>query len=271
MSRNIVLTSLPFAAEALMLNVAGGCCDMPPIGPGIPISPHSLTLSVNPDNILISGGNVSNTVGANNTFTNANLVNSTATTKVFSDNSTAIATTAYVNSVLPRGMIMMWNSTYASIPAGWQLCDGSNGTPNLQGQFIVGASATGGYTAGATGGTGSVTLTTGNLPSHTHFASLSGTTDQGGAHNHTVIDPTHNHVQAPNSNTSTFGGGGGGGGGSRGGYGETAFSPTGITLAQSATHNHTLTLSGNVSPAGAGQSFSTLPPYYALCYIQKMY
>lgn len=37
------------------------------------------------------------------------------------------------------GIISMWSGTVASIPAGWVLCDGNNGTPNLQDYFILGA------------------------------------------------------------------------------------------------------------------------------------
>ena len=33
----------------------------------------------------------------------------------------------------------MWYGTIAAIPAGWALCNGSNGTPNLRDKFIVGA------------------------------------------------------------------------------------------------------------------------------------
>ena len=228
--------------------------------------------------VTVTGGNVSNTVGLNNTLTNANLINATATTKSFNDNSTAVATTAFVQSVLPRGTIVMWGGSVASIPQGWALCDGSvvNGyqTPNLQGQFIVGASATTGIwnTAGNTGGTSSVTLTTGNLPSHTHLATLSGATDQGGAHNHTVIDPGHAHAMSPGYQTGTNSGQTGRNDGNQSTLITTTQGAiTNISLAQAATHNHTLTVTGNVGATGSGQSFSTLPPYYALCYIQKMY
>ena len=31
----------------------------------------------------------------------------------------------------------MWSGTIATIPAGWQLCDGTNGTPDLRDRFIV--------------------------------------------------------------------------------------------------------------------------------------
>jgi hypothetical protein len=225
-------------------------------------------------NVIVSGGNVSNVSGLNNTFTNANLINSTATTKVYFDSSTATATTAFVQGVFPRGMIVMWNSSYATIPTGWQLCDGSNGTPNLQGQFIVGATATLGTwnTPGNVGGTTSVTLTTGNLPSHTHLATLTGATDQGGAHNHTVIDPGHAHAMSPGYQTATNSGQTGRNDGSQSALiTATQSAVTNISLAQAATHNHSLTVTGNIGVTGSGQSFGILPPYYALCYIQKMF
>jgi hypothetical protein len=219
-------------------------------------------------NVQITGGNVSNLGGSNNTFTTANLINSTATTKTYSDSSTAIATTAFVQNVSPRGMIVMWGGLVGAIPTGWQLCDGSNSTPDLRGQFIVGAGGT--YTTGNTGGTSSVTLTTGNLPAHTHVASLSGSTDQNGSHNHTVIDPGHSHsLPAVFYQSSPNGFAGGGGAGQV--TSVTGAASTGISLALSPTHSHNVTLTGNVGSTGSGQSIDTRPPFYALCYIQKMF
>jgi hypothetical protein len=224
-------------------------------------------------NIIVSSGNVSNTVGVNNTLTNANLINATATTKSYNDNSTSVATTAYVNSVLPRGAIIMWGGIIASIPTGWQLCDGSNGTPNLLDRFVIGAglSYPAGNIAGASiGGTNSVTLTNSNLPTHTHSVALSATTDASGAHNHTIIDPGHQHY--------SFGDGAPNGGGAGSALTSSSRTPlpvqsatTGVSLTQAASHVHTFNVSGNVNSAGSGQSFSILPTYYALCYIQKMY
>ena len=40
---------------------------------------------------------------------------------------------------IPRGAIVMWSGTVADIPAGWVLCDGTSGTPDLRERFIVGA------------------------------------------------------------------------------------------------------------------------------------
>lgn len=39
---------------------------------------------------------------------------------------------------VPTGAIMMWSGAIANIPAGWALCDGTNGRPDLRGRFIVG-------------------------------------------------------------------------------------------------------------------------------------
>jgi len=53
---------------------------------------------------------------------------------------------------LPRGTIVMWSGP--TIPEGWALCDGTNGTPDLRDRFILGAG--GSYSVGATGGAESV-------------------------------------------------------------------------------------------------------------------
>ena len=41
-------------------------------------------------------------------------------------------------SALPRGSIIIWTSQ--TIPTGWVICDGTNGTPDMRDKFIVGAS-----------------------------------------------------------------------------------------------------------------------------------
>jgi microcystin-dependent protein len=73
------------------------------------------------------------------------------------------------NSLVPRGVIVAWNGVAA--PAGWALCDGNNGTPNLTGRFILGSGAGSGLTSrtlGQSGGAESVALTVEQMPKHAH-------------------------------------------------------------------------------------------------------
>ena len=80
------------------------------------------------------------------------------------------------NSIFVQGMIIMWNSTVASIPTGFVLCDGSNGTPDLRGRFVVGHHPTNNdYDINDTGGSESVTLTVNQMPSHKHDTSVDNT------------------------------------------------------------------------------------------------
>ena len=71
-----------------------------------------------------------------------------------------------VSAIIPSGVIVMWSGSAGNIPVGWALCDGRNGTPNLQDRFIVGAGKN--YSVGTTGGQDKVALTVSELPSHSH-------------------------------------------------------------------------------------------------------
>jgi hypothetical protein len=64
------------------------------------------------------------------------------------------------------GLICLWRGELSTIPPGWQLCDGTNDTPDLRDKFIVGGG--GGYAPGSKGGSIHSTLTLQNIPSHTH-------------------------------------------------------------------------------------------------------
>jgi hypothetical protein len=137
---------------------------------------------------------------------------------------------------IPTGGILLWSGSIGSIPAGYVLCNGNNGTPDLRNRFIVGAGTT--YAVNATGGSADSTL-----PTHTHSA--------------TVTDPGHVHGTETVINVALAGSGSStvlttnGAGGTQ--NVDSAF--TGITVANAS--------------AGVSATNGNLPPYYALCYIMK--
>lgn len=82
----------------------------------------------------------------------------------------------------------------------WAICNGKNGTPDLRGYFLVGATAIpnqgaasvpgalGSYALGATGGARDVALTVPNLPPHVHNIQTNGNNDNGGSGRASVGD-----------------------------------------------------------------------------------
>lgn len=152
------------------------------------------------------------------------------------------------NAVVPSGGIIMWSGSIATIPEGWLLCDGTNGTPNLLDRFVVGAGLT--YNVGTTGGSADSIV-----PSHTHTAASASTS--------TVSDPGHIHGLNGQSYTG-YGNAGivdGGGAGNPFGPQNMNAAVTGIAVAVATT---TIVTAAGVSPTGGN-----LPPYYALAYIMK--
>ena len=129
------------------------------------------------------------------------------------------------------GMIMLWSGSTASIPAGWLLCNGTSSTPDLRDRFVVGAGST--YAVDATGGSADAVVV-----SHTHTA--------------TSADSGHTHV-VPQVNDRRGAGIG------------TLYAGSGTGASGSGTANITTT----VATAGVSGTNANLPPYYALCYIQK--
>lgn len=191
-------------------------------------------------------------------------------------------TVAQLKDYEPIGTIKLWSGTpaniYSAFGPNWVLCNGQNGTPNLQDKFVVGAGNA--YASGATGGATSYTLSVANMPVHSH-----GINDPG--HNHGVNDPGHNHgVNDPGHAHGYPPGGWGQAGQDNGGitgtsganqYGSRASqntysSGTGIWLNASGTG---IWLNGSgtgisVQNAGSGTALTIIPPYYALCYVMKI-
>ncbi len=142
----------------------------------------------------------------------------------------------------PVGIIAIWSGSVGTIPAGWQLCNGTNGTPNLQDRFIVAAGNS--YAVGASGGSATHTV-----PAHTH----------------TFTFPTlGEHAHHTDGNLGT---------------GASMAQPTaGSVMAPAGNHRHFVdyyTSDGSHSHAYSSQTLSAapvsnMPVYYALCFIQKM-
>lgn len=196
----------------------------------------------------------------------------TAVTVATTDSSKVLANTEFVQNVvnvavaggisgaLPSGVILLWYGAVADIPNGWQLCDGTFGTPDLRNKFVIGAYSDDSGVAKANI-EGALTKSGGYkdtlLPTHTHAAG-SVVTDPG--HNHTggtykyLLKPPYGGSLTGNDNTGSgteqaVGGGDGG---------EMETKATGITV------------STTVLDAGSSDGINTnLPPYYALCYIMK--
>lgn len=173
---------------------------------------------------------------------------------------------------LLKGIIVMWSGTIDTIPNGWVLCNGSNGTPDLTDKFVMGAGKT--YSAFDKGGQASITLTAQNMPKHNHSASISISNAGGHTHNrgNMNIYGTFTASDYAFSYSGTFWK-------ISAGNGRPNKSGDGATVGFSADRNwagntssngdHSHTGSCSVQYAGEGTAFDSLPPYYCLAFIMK--
>lgn len=226
-------------------------------------------------------------------------------------NSINLTEDIYINNALyvPVGSII----TYAgsSSPSGWLVCDGSEvsknnynrlysvigntygspsdpnnfNLPNLTNRVPVGKTI--GTALGDLGGNNSITISTLQLPSHTHTGTTNnsdshvhtGTTDNNGSHTHGVTDPGHTHTQTTvNDDFNNSGGSPPGftadGAGSRT-WSNINSSTTGISINSNGTHGHTFTTaSGGIhnhtfttDTTGSGNSIDIRNNYLILNYI----
>ena len=157
--------------------------------------------------------------------------------------------------IVPKGVILMWSGSSDTIPAGWALCDGQYGTPNLVGRFVLGATqgildengvmrpsllsdSDVDVLQGIPGGSkdATISLTVENLPPHTHTATstIKGykTQEKGSDDQIWVLD-------------------------------------NGTDVLLDSTD---FTVNTKISYTGGGYPYiiNTMPPYYALCYIMKL-
>jgi hypothetical protein len=147
-------------------------------------------------------------------------------------------------SGFPSGGIIMWSGSIASIPSGWYLCDGNNGTPNLKDRMVIGAGNL--YAVNATGGSKDAIVV-----SHTHTGSAAAVGD----HQHEVFGFWHwvdesieimaTRLKSTDQSAS----------------GRDDDQTSGLA----GGHSHSLT----INSTGSSGTNANLPPYYALAFIMK--
>lgn len=197
----------------------------------------------------------------------------------------AVSDSTDLNKIYPVGIVTWFNSNVnpnTALPGlTWTYLN------NGVGRTIRIAAANGSDVA-TTGGSDSVTLAVGNLPSHTHsFSATTSSFDYGtkntnttGAHTHSVSGSTssagnHNHaISWIGQNSTHYSGGGGGRIGTGPGYTDAGGAHTHTisgTAASAGNHAHSVgigahshTVSGNTGGTGSGSAFSVTNQFYKL-------
>lgn len=247
----------------------------------------SSTLSVADRVTLRSSLSVDSNVGISSSLSVGNHTHLSSTLSV--TGSANIGGSVYQAGALlvPTGTILLYS--VSSSPDGYLICNGAavsrttyanlfsvigttfgvgNGAttfnlPNMEDRLPYGFKTGAGI--GTTGGSETVTITTNNLPAHTH----TGTTDSSGNHSHTVTDPGHTHSQTTiNDDYNNSGGNPPGFSADSAGsvtWNNINSSTTGISINSNGAHTHTFT----TGSTGSGTAVTILNPYMRLAYIIK--
>lgn len=153
---------------------------------------------------------------------------------------------------IPIGGIIMWSGSLVTLPANWQLCDGTNGTPNLSDRFLRASNSTG-SNIGSTGGIDFQNVTISNMPAHSH--TFSGTTSTGGNHRHFWSHP-YSTSEGGNGTVSIL-------------WDDQNFGNQGVWTNFAGNHSHSY--SGTTSIRGSGSAFDNRPAYYTIAYIMRIF
>lgn len=175
-----------------------------------------------------------------------------------------------IDAYIP-GIIQLYAGT--SVPNGWLICNGQavsrttyaalyavigttygagDGSTTFNVPNLVNKTVRGSNSLGKTGGADTVTLSTTNMPAHTHGVGTLATNNTG-AHTHTVysgynvVSGTNNHIYTDDTRE------------------------IGKTYSNTTTSNgaHTHTISGSTASVGSGSAVTITNPYVMLHYIIK--
>ena len=180
-------------------------------------------------NFSIDGTPIGGTLPSDGTFVNLGATNLTITGGTF--DVSGASTIVGIEGQVPVGTVVMFNAAFATIPANFQLCDGTNGTPDMTDQFVYGTN-TEGQLLDSGGDADAVVV----------------------QHNHGISDPSHRHTifgsLSDGSADNTFDQGSSG----RRQDNTSAYATTGISI-------------NNSGESGTGKN---IPPYIKLAFIQRM-
>lgn len=150
-------------------------------------------------------------------------------TKIWVGINNTVTEIALADASLPSGLIAIWKGSTTTIPSGWVLCNGQNGTPDLRDKFVLGAGNN--YTVGDTGGEKEHALTIDEMPNHTHSVTASFTASRLGYGSNDYVKYANNSTDGSWDNVSL---------------------------------NNI-----SIDSTGGGKAHNNMPPYYALCYVMK--
>jgi microcystin-dependent protein len=215
---------------------------------------------------------VEDDIRANNRITSGSTIK--AGGEITAPNFSSNSSTSGVSTPIPPGTIVMWSGS--TVPAGWALCNGTNG-PDMRGQFLVASGSRKKYTQTNTGtitlgtstaynvntksGVDEIQLSATQMPEHTHSISMTA----GASHTHEIyfggwnsggIGGVRPHLALDdNGCCSTIGIDSGGVPDWKVDHGPA-----------DGAHSHDI----SVSSVGAGTGHTNLPPYYVLAFIIKL-
>lgn len=137
----------------------------------------------------------------------------------------------------------------------------------IEGMFLLGQSSS--YAINSTGGSATHTLTTAQLPNHTHsIPALSGTAANGGNHTHTTTAKTISNAFIISDAVLKWGGktqvtGGTGGHDGVCGDGNPFYIDIpALSIASSGAHSHSVTTTASTSGStGSADAHNNMPPY----------
>ncbi|MGV7961345.1 tail fiber protein [Photorhabdus tasmaniensis] len=182
------------------------------------------------------------------------------------------------DKVLPRGMIVMFSGS--SVPTGWALCDGNNGTPNLIDRFILGGDFAGvnGQSNDKTSGSANAKefristtnkkltitikgtkLSLNQIPKHDHKGGMSYFSDSGSIYVNSTL--SNKRKIDNNPGTQDFK--------SIWGKGRSLFVETGSDTTSYSFHTSE-TGNGEEHTHAVDASANIIPPYYILAFIMKL-